>query len=73
MTDERILENNLFKDCSQEELRILWNGMKRFYEDGFFAEDNPVTPYKNKYCERSNIGVIQTEQDLLRAIVVKFV
>lgn len=70
MEKELILKGNLFKDCSFEELKILYNGLENFYEKGWFENDNPLTPYKNQYCKNSPIGVFQTEMDLLRAITV---
>lgn len=73
MSNEKILNGNMFANCSIEELSILWNGMKDFYDKGWFEYDNPVTPYKDKYCAMSPIGVVQVEQDLLRAIAVKFI
>ena len=72
MTPEKILQGNLFAHCSKEELSILWDGLKDFYEKGCFEETNPLTPYKNQYCAQSPIGVYQTEMDLLRAIVVRW-
>mgnify|MGYP007000685604 CR=1 FL=1 len=71
MTTEKILENNKFKNCSTEELQTLWLGLKQFYSDGWCSETNPITPYKNLYCAESPIGVVQVEQDLLRAIACK--
>ena len=67
-----ILKNNKFADCSKEELAVLWSGLKRFYSDGYCTADNPLTPYKNAYCEESHIGVLLVEQDLLRAIACEF-
>ena len=67
-----ILKNNKFAGCSKEELTILWQGLKRFYSEGWCAADNPLTPYKNAYCEESHIGVFLVEQDLLKAIACEF-
>ena len=67
-----ILQNNKFADCSREELAVLWWGLKSFYNEGWYTADNPLTPYKNAYCEESHIGVVLVEQDLLRAIACEF-
>lgn len=69
MLREDILRNNLFKDCTARELHTLWLGLKRFYKEGVFTEDNPLTSYKNKYCaSNSQNPILQVEQDLLCAI-----
>ena len=73
MTSEKILQGNLFADCSKEELINLWHGLKDFYEKGRFEEDNPLTPYKNQYFPQNLTGVLQTEMDLLRAIAVRWI
>lgn len=72
MTDKEILKGNLFSECNQEELKIFWEGIKDFYDKGWFEYENPVTPYKDEYCKISSLGVVRVEQDLLRAIAVKF-
>lgn len=72
MDSHTILKNNKFAGCSREELAILWLGLKKFYAEGWYTEDNPLTPYKNAYCEESHIGVLLVEQDLLRAIACEF-
>lgn len=72
MTSEKILQGNLFANCSKIHLKVLWNGLKDFYEKGYFEETNPLTAYKDEYCSQSPIGVFQTEVDLLRAIAVKW-
>lgn len=68
-----IMFNNLYKDCTIEELHDLWNGYKKAeYEVGFYKNDNPMTKYKNKYVELYGVyGVILSENDLLRAIAYK--
>ena len=37
MDKEKILQCNLFADCSEEELRCYWDEMKEFYRDGWIA------------------------------------
>ena len=68
-----ILENNLYAGCTMEELHDLWEGYKKAaYEVGWYTEDNPMTKYKDKYVERiGSLGVVLSEQDLLRAIAYK--
>lgn len=70
---KNILKDNLFADCTMEELEILWNGyLKAAYDDGWYEEDNPLTPYKEKYLEKmGHFGVIQTQNDLMMAIAFK--
>lgn len=71
MSINEILKNNKFANCTIPELLFLWEGLKQFYEDGYCADDNPLTPYKNAHCNESPMGVTLTEQDLLRAIACK--
>lgn len=68
MTKEEILKGNQFKNCSKKELSELWDGLKDFYEKGFYEINNPLKKYKDYYCSFSPIGVVETEKDLLRAI-----
>lgn len=72
MDSHTILKNNKFAGCSREELEILWLGLKQFYTEGWYTADNPLTPYKNAYCEESHMGLTFCEQDLLRAIACEF-
>lgn len=71
---DKILANNLFADCPTYKLHELWNGYKKAeYEDGWFEEDNPVTPYKEQYVNRIGpLGVTLCEVDLLRAIAYRY-
>lgn len=71
--NKSILKNNDFRDLSNEELRNLWNGLKRTYVDGYYAEDNPLTPYKEKAFKESPLGLTIVQLELLRAIAVRFV
>lgn len=72
MDSHPILKNNKFADCDREELAILWLGLKQVYAEGWYAPDNPLTPYKNAYCEDFHLGLAFVEQDLLRAIACEF-
>lgn len=71
MDKEKILQNNLFSDCSEEELRRYWDEMKEFYRDSWIASGTPLGDMRDKYCEKSPVGIVIMEQDLLRAITVK--
>lgn len=68
-----IMQGNLFIDCSLAELKILWQGyIQANYVKGWYEEDNPLTPYKERYIEEFGcLGLMQTEIDLLRAIAFK--
>lgn len=72
MSNNEILKNNKFANCTRSELLFLWYGLKRFYVEGWCADDNPLTPYKNAYCKENSLGVTLVEQDLLRAIACEF-
>lgn len=73
MSNNKILKNNKFANCTRSELLSLWYGLKRFYAEGLCADDNLFTFYKDAYCkEFSSIGVILCEQDLLRALACEF-
>lgn len=71
MDKEKILQNNLFADCSEEELRQYWDEMKEFYRDGWIAFGTHLGDMRDKYCEKHPTGIVIMEQDLLRAITVK--
>ena len=71
MDKEKILQNNLFADCSEEELRQYWDEMKEFYRDGWIAFGTHLGDMRDKYCEKYSAGIVIMEQDLLRAITVK--
>ena len=71
MDKEKILQNNLFSDCSEEELRQYWDEMKEFYRDGWIAFGTHLGDMRNKYCEKYPTGIVIMEQDLLRAIAIK--
>ena len=47
MDSHPILKNNKFADCDREELAILLLCLKQVYAEGWYAPDNPLTPYKN--------------------------
>lgn len=75
MSNNKMLKNNKFANCTRSELLSLWYGLKRIYAEGWDTTgttDNPLTPYKDAYCEESNMGLILVEQDLLRAIACEF-
>lgn len=71
MSNNKMLKNNKFANCTRSELLSLWYGLKRIYAEGWEA-DNPLTPYKDAYCEESNMGLILVEEDLLKAIACEF-
>ena len=71
MDKEKILQNNLFADCSEEELRQYWDEMKEFYRDGWIASWTTLGEMRDKYCDMYPTGIVIMEQDLLRAIVIK--
>ena len=72
MDKKKILQGNLFADCSEEELRLYWDEMKEFYRDGWIAFGTKLADMRDKYCEIYHpTGIIVMEQDLLRAITVK--
>ena len=71
MDKEKILQNNLFSDCSEEELRQYWDAMKEFYRDGWIAFGTKLGDMRDKYCEMYPAGIVIMEQDLLRAIAIK--
>lgn len=71
MTNKEILRGNKFANMTYDDLQLMWDGLKRFYEYGCFAWDNPLRPYKQLYCEESPVGIMRVEQDLLRAIACK--
>lgn len=56
-----------------EELKILWNGyLESAYNVGWYEEDNPLTPYKERYLEKmGHFGILQVSNDLLTAIAFK--
>lgn len=72
--NEKYLENNLFKDCLEEDLRNIWDGYKKIVYNGcWFDENNPLTKYKNIYTNKfGTLGLSMLEIDLLKAIVFKF-
>lgn len=72
MSNNKILKNNKFANCIRSELLSLWHNLERVYAEGWCANDNPLTPYKDAYCEESSMGLILVEQDLLRAIACEF-
>ena len=60
MSNNKMLKNNKFANCTRSELVSLWYSLKRIYIEGWDvtgATDNPLTPYKNAYCEESHIGL----------------
>ena len=71
MDKEKILQGNLFANCSEEELRLYWDEMKEFYRDDWIAFGAKLGDMRDKYCEIYPTGIIVMEQDLLRAITVK--
>lgn len=71
MDKEKILQGNLFANCSEKELRLYWDEMKEFYRDGWIAFGTKLSDMRDKYCEMYTTGIIIMEQDLLRAITVK--
>ena len=71
MDKEKILQGNLFANCSEEELRRYWDEMKEFYRDGWIAFGTHLGDMRDKYCEKYPAGIVIMEQDLLRAITVK--
>ena len=73
MSNEIILTGNKFVNCTRSELLSLWYGFKRMCTEGRATTDNPLTPYKDAYCKKSNIaGLLLTELDLLIAIAYEF-
>ena len=68
MDKEKILQCNLFADCSEEELRQYWDEMKEFYRDGWISSDTALGMMRDNYCNKYVAGVVIMEQDLLRAI-----
>ena len=50
MDKEKILQCNLFADCSEEELRRYWDEMKEFYRDGWIASGTKLGDMRDKYC-----------------------
>ena len=71
MDKEKILQCNLFADCSEEELRQYWDQMKEFYRDGWIASWTTLGEMRDKYCDMYPAGIVIMEQDLLRAIAIK--
>ena len=71
MDKEKILQNNLFSNCSEEELRQYWDEMKEFYRDGWIAFGTHLGDMRDKYCEKYPAGIVIMEQDLLIAIAIK--
>lgn len=75
MSNNKMLKNNKFANCTRSELLSLWYGLKCIYDEGWDrtgTADNPLTSYKDAYCEESNMGLILVEQDLFRAIACEF-
>lgn len=75
MSNDKILKNNKFANCTRSELLSLWCGLKQVYTKGWNTTDNtdnPLNPYKDAYCEESNTGLDFVERDLLIAIAYEF-
>lgn len=72
MSNDKILKNNKFTNCTRSELLSLWYGLKQVYAKGWDTADNPLIFYKDAYCEESNMGLILVERDLLIAIAYEF-
>ena len=72
MSNNKILKNNKFANCTRSELLSLQYGLKRVYTEGWDTTDNPLNPYRDAYCEESNKRLIFVERDLLIAIAYEF-
>ena len=73
MSYEKVLEQNLFKDCPLSELQLLWNELRSFYNCGFIPNDCALASYRDKYNNTNKIGlgIIRLDKDLLTAIACK--
>lgn len=72
--DRRLLDRNLFVVCDNDELLELWEALRVFYSNGYIPEDSPLEAYRQKYqsCNPIGLSLVVMEQDLLRAIAVRF-
>lgn len=73
MSHEKILEYNLFKDCSLSELQLLWNELRAFYNCGFIINECALASYRDKYnsINEACLGIVRLDKDLLTAIACK--
>ena len=61
---------NYFSDCTNEELKKLWN-----YRDNFssMSLDNPIRPYMEKYCTTlSKVPMVVCEIDFYKECARRF-
>lgn len=74
MSNEELLNNNMFAQCDTDELLTLWNALRLFYANGYIEDDSALKPYQEKYIEEYSVGfgITTMENNLLQAIAVKF-
>lgn len=71
MTNEEILKENEFANCTIEELHNYWEEMKDFYSCGSIDFNTPLGKMRDIYCSKYPTGIVIMEQELMRAIVCK--
>lgn len=74
LSEQSIVENNLFTVCADKECLELWDALRIFYANGFVPDDSPLKEYQQKYLSRNEpgFGLIVMEQDLLRVMAVRY-
>lgn len=74
LKERSLVENNLFAICEDDELLALWDALRVFYANGYIPEDSPLKDYQQKYLHRyePGLGMVFMEQDLLRAMAVRY-
>lgn len=75
ISNENILKNNHFANCSIEEIKVLWDNLRNYYSNGYIAENSPLKSFQIQYLQEyeHGIGLIVMEKHLLTVMAVKYV